>query len=152
MSDYCQRELVKIAFQMKEDVVPYQSDVPAELCPALITRFGDEFEGLARDAITHFPALDHRLTDDPKVGGQTSGIVQDAFGSWWNLNGNVFHMEKPALLEPDLSGFHLPDLKAYHRNYAHGRIKRQIREGEGTFIALEQRVWSVRTSMGDQRL
>jgi uroporphyrinogen decarboxylase len=139
------RERVLAAFRFEEtDPIPYQLPMEDNVAERL-------------DAYYVSPAWRERLQQHVGFVGMPSlGILMDGpavytdhFGTVWRVDKRPHHLKKPALIEPDLTGYTWPDIDDI---WDETLIQRQLREAQkkGQFIVgtlgfgLFERSWTMR--------
>lgn len=139
------RERVLAAFRFEEtDPIPYQLPMEDNVAERLDAYYGS-------------PAWRERLQQHVGFVGMPSlGILMDGpvvytdhFGTVWRVDKRPHHLKKPALIEPDLTGYTWPDIDGI---WDETLIQRQLREAQkkGQFIVgtlgfgLFERSWTMR--------
>jgi uroporphyrinogen decarboxylase len=139
------RERVLAAFRFEEtDPIPYQLPMEDNVAERLDAYYGS-------------PAWRERLQQHVGFVGMPSlGILMDGpavytdhFGTVWRVDKRPHHLKKPALIEPDLTGYTWPDIDDI---WDETLIQRQLREAQkkGQFIVgtlgfgLFERSWTMR--------
>jgi len=138
------RERVLAAFRFEEtDPIPYQLPMEDNVAERLDAYYGS-------------PAWRERLQQHVGFVGMPSlGILMDGpavytdhFGTVWRVDKRPHHLKKPALIEPDLTGYTWPDIDGI---WDETLIQRQLREAQkkGQFIVgtlgfgLFERSWTM---------
>jgi uroporphyrinogen decarboxylase len=96
------RILKTLAFE-ETDIVPYHVMIDKDVHQCLAVYLGDD--GFDRCITNHLPFYNL----EPKIEWTSDQTYVDAFGCGWRM-GNAPHLERPALLEPDLKDYTFPDL------------------------------------------
>lgn len=96
------RVLKALAFE-EADIVPYHVMIDASVHPRLAAYLGDE--QFDQDITNHLPFYNL----EPIIEWTSDQTYVDSFGCGWR-GGSAPHLERPALLEPDLRNYTFPNL------------------------------------------
>ncbi|MFO8008516.1 MAG: uroporphyrinogen decarboxylase family protein [Candidatus Brocadiia bacterium] len=130
------------------DFVPYVLSVEEAVAARLDEYYGDSTwrdlkqDHIANVGVTHLFDLE----------AETEATARDPFGSLWRTDREPMHMLKPALPEPDLSGYSFPEPDDLFREdwLETGRRRCEELHGQGLFVigvlgyCLFERSWTMR--------
>jgi uroporphyrinogen decarboxylase len=139
------RDRVLAALDYQEtDVIPYNLPIEDEVAARLDAHYGGPaWRQRVQDhiAVLRLPALG--------IPEGVPRIYSDPFGSVWRGDRRPAHLERPALIEPDLSGYAWPDLDALW-DEDHVQQQLQVAQARGQFIlattgfGIFERSWTMR--------
>jgi uroporphyrinogen decarboxylase len=144
------RDVTQLAFTMRESAeVPYCLDLCESQAAAVSAHYGSEaWKADLPKYVKKIIAVDNFMSDWG-LEKQADGTERDRFGCVWK-RGAVDFLVTPPLAEASLSGFQLPDVKAYYRQGADRRITEEAAAGTESFrvgihsFGLFERAWSLR--------
>ena len=139
-----ERVIAQIRHQ-ETDPVPYTLGYEEVVGERLDAYYGSDAWRMALDSAIRGVPSPQLVVDESVVPCYT-----DLYGTTWRTDRRPFHLETPALREPTLAGYTLPDLDAVFTPEWKSEALRRIEELQGRFLVagfgfgLFERTWTLR--------
>ncbi len=144
------KERVIAQIKHKEtDFIPYTlsfDDEAGEVVERVNSYYGGNFwQDKIDNHIVYIPVIDFGI--DVK---SERTFSTDMYGTLWRVDKRPFHLEKPVLNKPTLSGYKFPDIEAFFDEEWYERALRLINEKKDHFLVtgfgfgLFERTWAMR--------